>query len=111
MSRYSFTRDEITFSYGFDRPLAEYFLMASGPTVKLAEFCSAHSVSMDNLSCDTDDDGKPVLDDEPGYLHLVGSLSDKYGGKMEFLEAVQDLKLGQMISPDHLFRAAMDLPF
>jgi len=112
VSRFTVSHDGLTFAYGFDRPLSEYFLSVSGPARQLAKFACTNGIRLASISCDYSDDGQPNLDtDDEVYLHLVGTMSDKYGGHANFLEAVWKFNLAEIVDRDHMIRAGMDLPF
>ena len=82
MSRYHVRVGEVTFAYGYDRPLQEYFLQRHTPS----------------------EGDYPQVDD------LVGSLTGGgYGTAGELLEAVE--KYGVPLPTDHLLAVSLDLPF
>jgi hypothetical protein len=82
MSRYHLQAGLVTYAYGYDRPLQEYFLQKHTPRKN----------------------GYPKVTD------LVGSCSGKgYGTNYELLEAVTKLKL--VVPEDHLLAIQSDLPF
>ena len=114
MSRYVVTHAGLTFAYGFDRPLSEYFLSVSGPGRKMVEFAGANGIPLSSISCDYTDDGEQILDtDDEVFIHLVGCLSadDTAGNKSNFVHAMCNYGLNNVVPPDHIWRATLELPF
>lgn len=82
MSRYNVQVGKVTYAYGYDRPLQEYFLQRHTP-------------------------GKG---DYPVVKDLVGSYTGKgYGTAGELLAAVAKYRVP--LPDDHLLAVSLDLPF
>ena len=114
MSRYVVSYAGLTFAYGFDRPLSEYFLSVSGPGRKIVQFANENGISLSSISCDYTDDGEQILDtDDEVFIHLVGCLSadDTAGNKSNLLDAMWRFKLDEVVPTAHIVAAEMDLPF
>jgi len=95
MSRYEATNDKgQQFSYGFDRPLREYFMQTWREPAKLNKHDLPEGIEPD---------------DDPYWEGLVGSLSDTYGGHIELLTAINEH--GVNIPQEHRSAIEGDLPF
>ena len=83
MSRYEITmKDGNTFAYGYDPPMATYFWQI-------------FNNEPENVG------GRPIVDE--------GGMRPRSGG--EFLTAVNQHGVEDLVKEDHIHMAAMDLPF
>jgi hypothetical protein len=102
------SQDGLTFAYGFDSPLSEYFLSLYGPARKVTEFVRRNGLSESDIACDDDVDPDS---DEQVDLHLVGCLSGTPGERFNFLNALWKFNLHDLLPSPHVIHAGLDLPF